>query len=449
MREFLASDVARRAGGRLVGPDRVIRGFATDSRAVTLDALFLCIQGANVDGTAFWPQARENGASVALAETEVEGTCVLVPQLVEGIAAFGRSLRAEFRGPVVGITGSNGKTTTKELTVAALGALGPVLKSPGNQNTEYTSPLAWMRAGDEASAVMELAMRGYGQIRHLATVHRPDVAIITMIGTAHIEMVGSREGIARAKGEILEELPEDGTAVLWQEDDFLGELMALAPGRVRTFGFSPDAECQVVGYRALSIGTSAVALRLDGETEEVVLPVSGRHQALNAAAAALAAHTVGVQFSAAVAGLLNAEWPPMRMEVREIGGVTVVVDTYNASPDSTVAALRALAEVNTAGRRIAVLGEMKELGPFSESGHRMVGRAVAETDLDAVLLTGGPTDWIRDEAVQAGYPAERLSLLAAPEPEAIAAFLRTAEAGDQVLIKGSRALGLERALEWL
>jgi len=443
------AELAQRLGGVLDGPSEVTAtGFATDSSQVRPGDVFLAIKGSRVDGHAFCREAVAAGAVASLVERPVEGPHILVSNLVEALARLGVSWRAEFTGPVIGITGSNGKTTTKELTAAALSPLGSVLKSPGNKNTEYTSPLVWAESAGKKVAVVEMAMRGFGQIAHLAHIHRPTVAIVTGIGTAHIEKVGSREGIARAKGEILEAMEPSGVAILPLEDDFYSELAERAPGAIRTFGFHPDADAEVIAYRALDWQRTVVRWRIGGEEVEAELGAVGRHNALNAAAALLAAREVGVAPREAAGALRETEWPPMRMEIREIGGVTYVVDTYNASPDSTSAALRAMAELPIRGRRIAVLGEMRELGDFEESGHRMVGRALCESDPDLVYLTGGPTSFIADEAFRAGFTEERVTSSPELDLEDVRAFLkRTVRPGDVVLIKASRALGLEQALE--
>ncbi|MBX3097573.1 MAG: UDP-N-acetylmuramoyl-tripeptide--D-alanyl-D-alanine ligase [Fimbriimonadaceae bacterium] len=449
MKPTLVADIARRMGGSFQGnADLEATGFATDSASVRAGDLFLAIKGARADGHNFVDEAIANGCVAAIVERSVDAPHILVPHLVDALSGLGKSWRDEFTAPVVGITGSNGKTTTKELTAAALSPLGPVLKSPGNKNTEYTSPLVWAEAEGQTSAVIEMAMRGFGQIAHLAQIHRPEIAIITGIGTAHVEMVGSREGIAKAKGELLDSLPTDGLAILPIDDDFFPELRQRAPGRVMTFGFNPDADCQIMGYRALDWRKCVVRWRIGNEEAEQELDALGRHNALNAAAALLASHSLGVSLDKSAAALSLTEWPPMRMEIRQIAGVTYVVDTYNASPDSTVAALRAMAELPISGRRIAVLGEMRELGQFQESGHRMVGRALVETDPDLTYLTGGPTRFIADEAQRAGYSSARMVEDAELNLLAIQQYLSaTVQPGDVVLIKASRALGLEKVLE--
>lgn len=448
MRPMSLREFAALAGGHVAHADSnlSITGFATDSRDVRPGDLFLAIRGAQVDGHDFVPRALAQGAVAALVERATAGPSIVVPHLVQALASFAHARRIPFHGPVVGITGSNGKTSAKEFTAAALSPLGPILKSPGNRNTEYTAPLLWASLDPSTQAVVaELAMRGHGQIAHLAGFTQPTIGVITMIGTAHLEMVGSREGIAAAKGELLDALTPDGAAVLWHEDDFLETLTARSPARVYTFGTSPDATCRLVGYRSEGWARSVVRGHLDGQTWEAILPTVGRFQALNAAASVLVAWLAGVEPVLAAGHLAQATLPPMRMEVRAWHGCTVVVDTYNASPDSTSAALLTLAEAPSPGPRWAVLGEMKELGDFSESGHRRVGRAVAETLPDRVILMGEPTAWVAEEALSRGYPAEQVSR--ATNLDEVRSWLDGAPEGATVLIKGSRALGLESVLE--
>lgn len=445
---MLVSEFAMRCGGKHFGDDGEILGFATDSREVQPGFLFIAIKGERVDGHDYVRLALENGAVGCLVERRIGGFEIVVDDIETALARFGGSLRAEFSGPVVGITGSNGKTTTKEFVAAALSHLGSVLKNVGNKNTQYTSPLLWAGLTPETkSVVVEMGMRGFGQIKHLAEIARPTIGVVTVVGTAHIEKVGSREGILRAKGELLESLPEGGVAVIWREDDYFSELKRISPCRVVSFGSGIDADCRVVGYRSDDWGRCTVRLGYGGEEAEVELPTFGRHQALNAACAVLVACEAGVEFVDAVAALSGADLPGMRLEIVERGGVTVLVDTYNASPDSTVAALDALAQGPAKGRRLAILGEMKELGDFTERGHRLVGQALARANVDRALLTGGPTRFIYDEARSAGMREDQLISCDELDLGVVRAFLDECEAGDTVLIKGSRALALESVLE--
>lgn len=428
-------------------PESEAQGFALDSRHVEVGDLFLAVRGAQVDGHEFVSQALRQGAVGSLVERDVEGPYLKVHNLVHALAQIGMHFRSQFHGPVVGITGSAGKTTTKEFVAAALSPLGPVLKTEGNRNTEYSSPLVWTELLPEhQSAVIEMGMRGFGHIAHLANISRPTIALITNIGYSHMELVGSQEGVAKAKGELIEALPENGTAILWHDDPFIELLKSkISSGRVLTFGFNPGANCRITGYEAEGWSQATVKGELDGEAWTAHIPAVGRHMCLNVAAAMLAAHEAGVGVDQAAAALVTAKLPPMRMEIREVGGVTVVLDAYNANPASMASAIETLAESKTSGRKVAVLGEMRELGEATEEGHREIGRVLVKHDIEEIVFLGEPMAFAREEWLAAGKAPVRARLVASLED--VTAFLETLSPGDTVLIKGSRALELERALK--
>lgn len=440
------AELARRSGAKLHADGNLeVTGFATDSGGVRPGNVFLAFKGARADGHDFVPQALAAGAVAALVERPVAGPYLLVENVIAALAQMAASYRDEFAGPVVGITGSAGKTTTKEFVAAALSPLGPVLKTEGNRNSEYTSPLMWADLRSEHRAVVvEMAMRGFGQIQHLAKFSRPNIGLVTNIGYSHLEQVGSRRGIADAKGELLEALPPEGTAVLWQEDEFLQTLRKKSPAPVRTFGVSPEADCVVTHYEALDWDSGLVRGTLNGISWEARLPAVGRHLALNAAAAVLVADAAGVPPEEAAWALAKAQLPPMRMQVVERNGAKILLDNYNAAPPSMIAAIQTLAELPASGRIRAVIGEMRELGEHQEAAHRSVGEALAQANLDEVILFGAPVEYVRQGAIQNGLPDGKISV--ADSIEEVRAFLNRSEPGDAILIKGSRALELERAL---
>ncbi len=424
--------------------DADITGFATDSRAVKPGELFLAIRGARVDGHDCVPEALERGAAGTLAERPVPGPFALVPDLVEALARMGRHFRDGFDGPVVGITGSAGKTSTKELLAAALSPLGPVLKTEGNRNTEYTAPLLFADLAPEHRAVVvEMSMRGLGQIAHLAQMAQPTLGIVTNIGLSHVGVVNSVQEIAQAKGELLEALPSDGLAILPLEDNFFETLRDRSAARVRTFGFDEAADCRLdtADLDPDRPGCLRISGSLDGARFEARLPILGRHMALNAGAALLAATAAGVPLAEAAAALEHAEIPPLRMQLRQFGEITVLLDTYNASPDSYRAALQTLSELPCSGRRIAVVGEMRELGIASCAAHRALGRSLRGFRVDHAVFYGPETLACSEEWNDSEHSIHAESL------DEIRAFLRTLEPGDAVLLKGSRALELEKALE--
>lgn len=430
--------------------DTVVNGFATDSGSVLPGSLFLAIKGMRVDGHDFVPDALAKGAVAAVVERPVSGPHLLVPNLVDSLAKMALSFRSEFTGPVVGVTGSAGKTTTKEFLAAALAPLGTVLKSEGNRNTEFSSPLIWAELNPEHRvAVIEMAMRGMGQIAHLASFSRPTVGLITNIGYSHLEQVGSREGIAQAKSELFLALPSDGLGLYWAEDDYAHYLAEQGPAPKRTFGFSEGADCRITHYEVVSESRCRVAGRLDGERWEVDLPSIGRHFALNAAAAILVATSLGVTMSEAASELINVNLPPMRMEIRQQKGVRVLLDAYNASPASMQAAIEALMELpdatgSDAGRRSAVVGEMRELGSHQLEAHDKIGRYLVHHQVDEVIFVGEGMRTGHLAALDEGADPVRYRF--AESLAEVTAYVASLSPGDTLLIKGSRALELERVL---
>lgn len=448
MLPMTVGELARRAGASLVGihPDTAFYSFATDDREAGPGSLFLAIKGNRVDGHDFVSAAMRNGAVAAVVEREVDEPHILVANLVDALAKMASTFRNDFDGIVVGVTGSAGKTTTKELVAAALGPLGGVGKTAGNRNTELTAPLAWAELrGNESAMVVEMSMRGFGQIAHLARFSRPQIGIITGIGSNHAEMVGSIEGVARAKSELLQALPIDGLAIIWHEDPFQGFLRDAAKCPVSTFGWEEGADARIVSYSPIDWHRTDFSLELHGKRMDCTLPFAGRHMVQNASAALLTASMAGVSPDNARDAIAKVDLPGMRMQVLHTVRGTIVLDSYNAAPESFVAAIRTLVEMPTKGRRIVVAGDMRELGELTESGHRRVGLAAAEGGVDRLILVGSLAKIIGDGALEAGMRSDCIASYVSVE-EASSEFSSTREQ-DTVLIKGSRAVGLERILE--
>ena len=442
MKAISAKELARRLDGHLVARPPAVTGFALDNREVKPGDAFLAIRGANVDGHAFVAQALAAGASLAVVEEPTSRQEIRVDNLVKALAKMARSYRDEFDGPVIGITGSAGKTTAKEFVAAALSPLGRVLKTEGNRNTELTAPLLWAELPDvrPESVVVEMGMRGFGQVEHLASFSKPTVGLVTNIGWSHIDLVGSRKGIAKAKGELLTALPKSGLAVLWQEDEFRESLASRTAAKLLTFGFSENADCRIESYQATDWKHAEASGTVRGRPWAVKLGFAGRHMALNAAAAILVATNLGVSPQDAADAVGEAELPPMRMEIRSYKGATIILDAYNAAPPSMLAALETFRDLPVEGRRLAVLGEMKELGAFSEEAHRLIGRAMSEHGVEEAMLVGEPMRWALEEAgsTKASFVGDLSE---------VTRFLESLRPGDAVLVKGSRGVALEKALE--
>ena len=432
-------------------------GAAADSRAVEAEQLFFALPGERVDGFDFVAQAVASGAA-GVVVTRGRGTpagranaaVIAVDDPRRALGDLARAVRAAFRGQVVAVTGSNGKTTTKELVAAALRPRGEVLRTPGNFNTDVGLPLTILSAtGAEAAWVLELAMRAPGEIAYLTEIARPDIGIITNVAAAHLETLGSIEGVARAKGELFAGLGPQATAV-FPADDPLIAAQAASVARERRVTFGDRAgDVRVLDFVSAGAGGSVVRYSVRGTPVVVRLPLGGVHNARNGAAALAAATAAGVSPVDAAGGLEAVTLPPHRSAPVAAGGRTILDDCYNANPASMNAALSALASAAGEGRRFAILGDMLELGPGAEAAHRELGRAAGgQARLAGLAAVGQFAPLVVSEARAAGLTAERA--VVATSPEAAAAVLASwTTAGDWILVKASRGLRLERAVEAL
>lgn len=434
---------------------QTVTGVCTDSRVVETGDLFVALRGNRTDGHQYLQEVLDKGAVAALVEYVPLGAeempLLRTPNTVHALGQLARYYRRQFDVTVVGITGSTGKTTTKEMLATALEAGYPnaVQKNAGNYNTEIGVPLTLFQLDpDTRFLVQEMAMRGRTQIAYLAEIAEPRVGVITQIGWSHIEQLGSREAIAEAKSELLQALPQDGIALLPRDDKFYEFLRArCACEQVYTFGRHPEAHACLTEVQ-LGEGYTAgvVVLNLPKVQARVWLdlPYLGEHLLLNATAALLTAVTLGVAPDAAARALSHIQLPEMRMAVQhQPEGWTLINDAYNANPDSMRAALQVLTHQIPARRRIAVLGDMKELGAYSIRLHWSLGRCLATQPLDYVVLIGTEVLWTAAAAREGGFPPSRLLHFETPQ-QAREWLQRTVQRGDCVLLKGSRALGLEQ-----
>jgi UDP-N-acetylmuramoyl-tripeptide--D-alanyl-D-alanine ligase len=432
-------------------------GIAYDSRLAAKGQLFFALPGERVDGFAFAGQAAAAGvAGVVVARgrgvpegcAEVAVVAVDDPKLAMGDLA--RAVRAQFRGHVVGVTGSMGKTTTKELAAAALRPLGEVLRTPGSLNTEVGMPVTILSAtGHEAAWVLEMAMRGRGEIAYLADVARPGIGVITNVSGAHLERLGSIEEIARAKGELFAGLGSDGVAILPADDQLiLAQAEPVARERRITFDGAgrPRVPLDVRLLEVIPAGVAGSVVRyaVRGTPLVVRLPLAGAHNARNGAAALAVALAAGAPLVEAARALETLELPPHRSAAVPAGGRVVLDDCYNANPEAMRAALASVVASAGAGRAFAILGDMLELGPDAEELHRAVGHE-AGGRLAGLVAVGARADAFVAGARAAGLPAERAVTAASPEDAAGRVAAWTAP-GDWVLVKASRGMKLERAV---
>jgi UDP-N-acetylmuramoyl-tripeptide--D-alanyl-D-alanine ligase len=457
---FELAEVLAATGGDLLAFGGCTRfdGVATDTRALRPGQLFVAIRGDTHDGHAFVDEAARRGAGAVLVEPSHAGdapSCgVIVVRdtlaALGDLAAFHRRRQAI---RVVAVTGSNGKTTTKEMLAAVLTrAYGPgaVLRTVGNLNNLVGLPLTLLRVGgQERVAIVEAGMNAPGEIWRLAQIAAPDVGVVTCVGPAHLERLGSLGAIAEAKGELYRRLRPSAVAVVNADDPLAAATARAFPGRKVAFGLG-EAEVAVRARHVVEHGLEGTDFELVVERHAVPvrLAVPGRHNVTNALAAAGVAHALGVAMEDVRAGLEAFQPPGMRMEVTRLpSGVTVLNDAYNANPASMAAALRTLA-TSRARRRIAVLGEMRELGAHAVAGHRDVGAEAAAARLDALFVLGPQADDVRAGAEAAGMPAERITVAASHAD--LAGRLRSAcRSGDLVLLKGSRGAAMEEVLRLL
>ncbi len=378
--------MAAATGGRLVGPDVDIDGASFDSRTLTPGQLFVAIV-AERDGHEFVPQALAAGAAAYLTSRPAQGgTAIEVADTAHALMALAAWARGRVPDRVVGITGSVGKTSTKDLVAAALAPRWRVWANERSFNNAQGLPVTILGAPDDTEAlVLEMGMRGFGEIRALCEVARPTIGVVTSVGMAHTERVGGIDGVATAKRELVEAIPAAGTAVLNADDDRVAAMRTACSGAVVTYGVSSDADVRIDGIVLDATSRPSFGLRTPWGDADVRLDVSGAHMAHNAAAAIAVAGVTGVPLDDAVSALGAATLSPMRMHVRRASsGAIVVDDTYNANPVSMVAALDALAAID-ADRRIAVLGQMAELDD-PVSAHADVARHAADLGITIVAV---------------------------------------------------------------
>ena len=429
-----------------IDPESHFVGYSLDSRQIEPGQLFIAVQGKKTDGNLYASKAINTGAKVVLTETPFDGPHILVQNIIEAIAKYGQAKRAEYNGPVIGVTGSCGKTTTKEFIYAVLSPTYPTLKSPGNRNTEYTSPLLWLNRNlDHKAVIAELSMRGLGQIRYLSEIAKPNIGVLTMIGTTHVGAVGNRDDIAKAKLELFESLPDSAPAIYWAEDDYKLLIESKIKGKGYSFGYSDQADCTIIGYKALDWNRSLIRGKLFGQTFESEIPLIGRHQANNAAAAMIISHIFGIPAQEAADRLSQVSIPPNRMEVRDYKKATILLDAYNASFEGHIAAIKTLSEIPCQGKKLAILGEMADMADYSESFHRRIGKTLTEFPPDRALLYGPGMKYAYEEAITMGYPSKQIKYVS--DRNDLHTFLDNSEKDDIILIKGNRSLELENLLE--
>ncbi|HEX9364770.1 MAG TPA: UDP-N-acetylmuramoyl-tripeptide--D-alanyl-D-alanine ligase [Candidatus Dormibacteraeota bacterium] len=436
--EILEATGGGEVGGTQVG--ETFSTFHTDSREVKRGGVFFALRGAEMDGHEFVGDAIARGATAVVVDRKTDIPTgiveVVVPDTWDALYALATHALRRVQPLVVAVTGSNGKTSTKEMVAAILSQHFNVLRTQGNLNTETGVPLTILSLEPHHSAlVLEMGMQRPGDIGRLAALAKPVVGIITNVGVVHMEFFNSREELARAKGELVSALPEEGLAVLNADNEFYPLLAQMTQARVASFGIEAG-DFRIEDFRALDGGGSRFTVR----GVEVQLGMDGRHQALNAASALAAGDFAGVPLEVGAAALAEVVVEHRLQEVGTDHGFTIVDDAYNASPESMLAAFDALAESPRRGRLLAVLGEMRELGALSEESHRRIGRRAADV-FDAVCVVDGERARPMAQAAGAELVPDRAG--------ALEWVRRNAAEGDRVLIKGSHGVRLDELVKEL
>jgi UDP-N-acetylmuramoyl-tripeptide--D-alanyl-D-alanine ligase len=432
--------------------DAQITGWSVDSRTVQPGDLFFALRGPNHDGNAYLDEAFRKGAAAAIAHPEhgsparkqgdkLAPDILTVPDTLAALQDIATWARNQWGGQVIAVTGSAGKTTTKDLIASMLALDTPVAKNIGNLNNHVGLPLSILRMPSDARvAVLELAMNHAGEIRRLSEIARPNIGVVTNVGHAHMEAFDSIEGIAAAKRELIESLPPDGIAVLNFDDPLVRPFRDAHPGRTITFGLNPGADIRAENFNDTSDG---IKFSVDGIAFSS--PLHGRHSVSNFLAGIAVAGLFGIRPQELTEVVRGIPPGPMRGERILHNGILILNDCYNSNPDAARAMIDVLRDTH-AKRRIAVLGEMLELGRWSGALHRGVGTYVAAQGIDVLVGIRGAASNLVDAAKEAGQAVNAAFFFEEPA-EAGVELRKIARAGDVILFKGSRGTHVEKALE--
>jgi len=441
------SQFAAACHGRLIGTDREFRELVIDSRKLGAGDLFAALRGEHADGHSFVAAAAAAGAAGALVRKRLDATLpqIVVPNVELALASAARAARAQFTGPVIGVAGSNGKTTVKEMLAGILAQLGPCLATRGNLNNHLGVPMTLLRLdSSHRSAVIEMGANRRGDVEQLVQIARPGIGLITNAGAEHLEGFGSLEGAARAEGEMVSGLSASGTAVINGDDAYASLWRASTAARVCSFGLRHEADFRAeelhfeVGMQGFC---TRFRLRSEAGSVPVTLALAGRHNVLNALAAAAAAVNAGADLAQVASGLGQMQPVRGRLQLKRTRhGAWLIDDSYNANPSSARAGLEVLSDL--AGQRWLVLGDMAELGELAADSHREIGELARSLGIERLYAFGSLAALAADAF---GAGAERFSD-AAELSRALDAAL---SAEVRVLIKGSRVNRLERVVEAL
>jgi len=429
--------------------EQIAQGYSIDSRTIGQGELFFAVKGERLDGHDFVNAALDRGAAAAVVRKDQQNRypetapLLVVDDTLVALQTLATAVRKVWGKPLMGITGSAGKTTTKEAIAHVLGTRFRVLKSEGNFNNHFGLPLMLLKLEPEHDiAVIEMGMSHAGEIRALAKIAQPEIGVVTNVAPVHLEFFDSIAGIARAKYELVESLPSNGTAVLNADDEYVSQFGRDFQGNVVRYGTKPTTEIRAENVRSLGAQGSQFDVVTAGARETVQLRLVGEHNILNALAAVGVGLVRGMKLHETVAALATLAPADKRGQVLQLGNITVVNDCYNSNPTALKAMVEALGGMK-ATRRIVVAGEMLELGPASEEMHRTAGREIAEQKIDVLVGVRGQAKAMVESAQGNGVQA----LFVATPEEAGEWLARETRDGDVVLLKASRGVKLEKALE--
>lgn len=448
MAEFTLREVLSVTGGTYTGNEAdtvTFSSVSTDTRTIGAESLFVALTGDTFDGHDFLAQAKDKGAIGALVKKgkAVDGLiCIEVESPLLGYQQLANYHRRRFDIPVVAVTGSSGKTTTKEMVAAVLATKFNVLKTEKNFNNEIGLPKTLLQLTEEHEVcVVEMGMRGLGQIDELARIAEPTVGIVTNVGNSHIELLGSRENIGKAKAELIQHIPADGVAILNEDDDIVREMASLTKGKTIYYGIKEKATISGFNLRYKKDGIKFTCRCFD-EVFDVFLPMIGEHNVYDALAAIGAGRALGVSSQRIAKGLGHFSGMPMRQEIISFPDIVVLNDAYNANPASMAESIKALGQLD-GKRKIAMLGDMLELGGFTEESHREIGRLLVEEGYSEVYTFGEAARFIALEAKSAGLKA---AYVCSSHLDMANLYFDHRKKGDVILVKGSRGLRMERVV---
>ena len=452
-------EVLHSTGGRLLqGEGRILfTGVSTDSRAIQPGELFVALRGDRFDGHSFAQEALKRGGGVLVEAERAAGlsrngdrtkAVIEVKDTLKALGDLARERRRKYGIPVIALTGSNGKTTTKEMISACLATTLPLLKTQGNLNNLIGLPLTLLKlTGEEKVAVLEMGMNVPGEIRRLTEIAEPDVGLITNIQQSHLEGMGSLEKLKEEKGELFRKMKSGGTLLVNRDDPRVADLAREFQGAKITFGMKGPADITARDVRIDGKKGTSFTASFGGAETEITLPLLGRHFVLHALSAIACGRLFGIELRK-IREVLESFHPyPQRMEVWPLeGGVSLINDAYNANPNSMDAALETLAELKGGGRTIAVLGDMLELGPFSREAHRRLGEKVGNLSIDFLICLGDEAPHVAATAIEKGLTSGRARVVG-NHSEAVSLLRQIAREGDWILVKGSRRMAMERIAE--